>query len=103
MYCRYKRAINHRSYTRPPPQSPAVPVLSSVLGGSEAQGQAEVKKKRGIRDTAYALNHLLENLYIDDWDLIRPTVNQYLRIEGEEINRGERSSGFTCKRRRISL
>jgi hypothetical protein len=37
---------------------------------------SEVKKKRGIRDTIYALNHLLENLYIDDWDLIRLTVNR---------------------------
>jgi hypothetical protein len=37
---------------------------------------SEVKKKRGIRDTIYALNHLLENLYIDNWDLIRLTVNR---------------------------
>ncbi|KAH8782168.1 hypothetical protein BGZ57DRAFT_926153 [Hyaloscypha finlandica] len=32
----------------------------------------EVKRKRGIRDAAYAMNHLLAKLYIDDWDLIGP-------------------------------
>jgi hypothetical protein len=64
---------------------------------------SEVKKKRRIRDITYALNHLLENLYIDDCDLIRPTVNQYLRIESEEINRGERSIRLVCKRCRILL
>jgi hypothetical protein len=37
---------------------------------------SEVKKKRGIRDITYALNHLLENLYINNWDLIRLTVNR---------------------------
>jgi hypothetical protein len=26
---------------------------------------SKVKKKRGVRDAAYALNYLLENLYID--------------------------------------
>jgi hypothetical protein len=39
----------------------------------------EVKRKRGIRNAAYALNHLLENLYIDDWDLIGPAEKQRRR------------------------
>jgi hypothetical protein len=39
----------------------------------------EVKRKRGIQDAAYALNHLLENLYIDDWDLIGPAEKQRQR------------------------
>ena len=32
----------------------------------------EAKRKRGVRDAAYALNHLLEKLYGDGWDLIGP-------------------------------
>jgi hypothetical protein len=32
-----------------------------------------------MRNAAYALNHLLENLYIDGWDLIGPTEKQRWR------------------------
>lgn len=39
----------------------------------------EVKRKRGIRDAAYAMNHLLAKLYIDDWDLIGPAEKQRRR------------------------
>jgi hypothetical protein len=39
----------------------------------------EVKRKRGIRDASYALDHLLENLYIDDWNLIGPAEKQRRR------------------------
>jgi hypothetical protein len=39
----------------------------------------EVKRKRGIRDAAYAMNHLLAKLYIDDWDLIGPAERQRRR------------------------
>lgn len=38
-----------------------------------------VKRKRGIRDAAHALNHLLEELYIDDWGLIGPAEKQRRR------------------------
>jgi hypothetical protein len=44
----------------------------------EAKDQ-EVKRKRGIRDASYALDHLLENLYVDDWDLIGPAEKQRRR------------------------
>lgn len=39
----------------------------------------DVKRKRGIRDAAYAMNHLLAKLYIDDWDLIGPAEKQRRR------------------------
>jgi hypothetical protein len=41
--------------------------------------QPEVKRKRGIRDAAYAMNHLLAKLYIGDWDLIGPAEKQRRR------------------------
>ena len=39
----------------------------------------EVKRKRGIRDAAYVMDHLLAKLYIDDWDSIEPTERQRRR------------------------
>jgi hypothetical protein len=39
----------------------------------------EVKRKRGIRDVAYAMNHFLAKLYIDGWDLIGPAKKQRRR------------------------
>jgi hypothetical protein len=40
---------------------------------------SEVKKKRGIRDAVYALDHLLESLYVDDWGLIGSAEKQRRR------------------------
>jgi hypothetical protein len=38
-----------------------------------------VKRKRGVRDASYAMNHLLARLYINDWDLIGPAEKQRRR------------------------
>ena len=39
--------------------------LDEVRQGAMDPG---VKRRRGVRDAAYALDHLLEKLYIDDWE-----------------------------------
>jgi hypothetical protein len=38
-----------------------------------------MKRKRGVRDATYALDHLLKHLYIHDWDLIGPPEKQRRR------------------------
>lgn len=94
----FKEGCDEKMDVCPVRPSPAtVTFLRSLEEVKHKVKDLEVKKKRGIRDITYALNYLLENLYIDNWDLIRLTVNR------KETNGGERSSGFACKRRRILL
>lgn len=40
---------------------------------------SNLKRKRGVRDATYALNHLLKHLYIHDWDQIGPAEKQTRR------------------------
>ncbi len=39
----------------------------------------KMERKRGIRNTTYALDHLLKHLYIHDWDCIGPAEKQSQR------------------------
>jgi hypothetical protein len=72
-------------------------VIGDLRGAQRPRSKGHLAKPNGLAASIiYTLNHLLEYLYIDNWDLIRLTVNR-------EENGGERSSGFACKRRRISL
>jgi hypothetical protein len=65
---------------RPTPQGPVVPIVPSFLRGSQAKVKdPEVKRKRGIRDAGYTLNHLLKKFYIDNWDLIGAAEKQRRR------------------------
>jgi hypothetical protein len=38
-----------------------------------------MKRKRGVGDATYALDHLLRHLYINDWDVIGPAKKQARR------------------------
>ncbi|CZR66021.1 uncharacterized protein PAC_15921 [Phialocephala subalpina] len=57
----------------------------------------EVKRERGVRDAAYALNHLLEKLYIDDWDLTGPAEKQRRRnLLHKQKHLGKRLVTLSC-------
>ena len=53
--------------------------LHFLEGVKKRAKDPEVKRKRRTRDAAYAMNHLLAKLYIDDWDLIGPAEKQRRR------------------------
>jgi hypothetical protein len=38
-----------------------------------------MKRKRGVGDATYALDHLVRHLYINDWDVIGPAEQQVWR------------------------
>jgi hypothetical protein len=40
---------------------------------------SSIKRKRGVRDATYALDHLLKHLYIQDWDQMGPAEKQTRR------------------------
>jgi hypothetical protein len=51
-------------------------ILDEVKHNAE---NLNIKRKRGVRNTTFALDHLLKHLYLNDWDLISPTEKQTQR------------------------
>ena len=50
-----------------------------VLGDVKQKAKDTKVRKRGVRDTTYALDHLLQHLYSHDWHLIGPSEKKSRR------------------------
>jgi hypothetical protein len=51
-------------------------ILDEVKHNAE---NLNIKRKRGVGNAIFALDHLLKPLYLNDWDLISPTEKQTRR------------------------